>query len=744
MAMIEKILNIQNVGRFCHFCGKSDELTFKRNTFIFGKNTHGKSTLVSILRSASDFEPDFIVGRKTFDKDTAQNVVIKSGSLQTVFNGTEWDRYLFDIKIFDSRYISENIYSEDYFVDGTVKQDKIVNIILGSEGRQLEIKYDEAKEKLEKNSGRKREITNQYNKSFTPSTIPFDIFRSLPFSSSTNDELSRISAEIEAIKNQQTIKTILERILSESTLADNIDKNALNKTIEINQKIIEEHIGHNLNKGTGALRFFTDGLSLLKRGESGKDRNCIFCGQIMGKNAEELIAAFNLILSEEYKNLSSAVGKSALFLKDWNIEQKILSAQVELEKYGIKSDFTEIIKKITGSRKSCLSELEKKQEDLNYKISTEIFNPLNESIEETQKYLKSILLKYENPIDINELNDLRKKRDKLDVSKKRNEKIWSDLCEEYKKLEEDFKTNLKPTEERLFEAKKEYAENIFRTYGGSINDILKKLGANYELIDFIAPQNRRDELRIFSITFLENNAVIPIDGQENEYNFKNTLSDSDKRVLAFAFFVSDIKKCDGLENKIVVLDDPMSSLDKDRKIRTVKVIRDDLQNESGNKPGQIIILTHEESFFKFLNEYFKEDKKFLRISYSPTEKNSELIPCDINEEFLKEEHFKRLDGIRHYLEKKIDDIDLADLRIILEHVIERKYYLNIPDEVRDSGGIVGWYTEYKKDEKLKIKINDLLPHLTHHDQSNDIKEEEIEDSDKRSIVDDFLKVLVEI
>ena len=44
-------------------------------------------------------------------------------------------------------------------------------------------------------------------------------------------------------------------------------------------------------------------------------------------------------------------------------------------------------------------------------------------------------------------------------------------------------------------------------------------------------------------------------------NFRNTLSESDKRLLAFAFFVSLLSHDRELDKKVVVFDDPMSSFE---------------------------------------------------------------------------------------------------------------------------------------------------------------------------------------
>ena len=57
-------------------------------------------------------------------------------------------------------------------------------------------------------------------------------------------------------------------------------------------------------------------------------------------------------------------------------------------------------------------------------------------------------------------------------------------------------------------------------------------------------------------------------------HFKNTLSDSEKRTLAFAFFLSQLKNDINLEKKIIILDDPFSSFDENRKEKTIQLFRD--------------------------------------------------------------------------------------------------------------------------------------------------------------------------
>ena len=740
--MIKKILNIQKVGRFNHFCGRCDELSFSKNTFIFGKNTQGKSTFTAILRSLASGNSDFIIGRKTFDTTTDQNVVIKTDDGQKIFNGTIWEGAL-DIKIFDSRFITENIYSDDYLDEN--KQNKIATIILGEKGKTLEKEYIEAKQKLDENSKAKTDITNQYNSTFDKSILEFKSFRKKEEKPSIDNDITKNNANLQAVKNQQNIKNLLENLSSYLSKLDDIDTAKICETLEVKQREIKDHILKNLKKEDGALRFLATGLSFLKEKINGKRRNCVFCGQELVTAEENLINAYTTLFSEAYKNLISVVKNSLLLVRQWKIEQEILETQTELQKLGINLVLGNLLKNISQNKNGIISELEQKQKNLNYIIKLVFLEDLKNLVAKfDNETISPLLEKYSTPIDSGEINSLRKEKQQLEIIKQRYEKFWRTSCDEYKKLEDDFKDNLKPAEEKAFNGKKEYAEKVFADYEKSINTIIEKLGANFRLMDFSVPQHRRGNLKLFSIKFLDSDTIIDIEGKENQYNFKNTLSHSDKRLLAFAFFVVDIQNTENLENTIVVLDDPMSSFDVERKITTIKVLRDDLINSSKQTPNQLIILTHEKNFFIFLNEHFSNEKTFLRIIFSNSENTSKIVPCDIEEDFLKETHLKVLEEFKMYLDGKVGYVNLGEVRKRLEHLINIKYHLEIPSEVKNSGGVVYWYKEEIAKDNIKTKINDLFPSLSHHDQIARIKEEDLEDGDKKDIIKNLLSILKEI
>ena len=77
--------------------------------------------------------------------------------------------------------------------------------------------------------------------------------------------------------------------------------------------------------------------------------------------------------------------------------------------------------------------------------------------------------------------------------------------------------------------------------------------------------------------------------------FSTVLSDGDKRTLAFAFFVARVQSDADIEDKIVVIDDPMTGLDENRKRHAREVLRDIYKSA-----GQLIVLAHDLYFLRDL------------------------------------------------------------------------------------------------------------------------------------------------
>jgi wobble nucleotide-excising tRNase len=750
--MISKILNLKRIGRFFAFgAGQNENLRFKKNTFIIGGNTHGKSTFAAVLRSARSGNPDYILGRKTFGANKSEQeatIELDSGD-KLIYKNEAWNARL-PIAFFDNKYISQNVFEGEKI--STEQQGRIASIILGSDGASLEREYQKAKENCDKNSEEKRKITNQYKLTTEYRQITFEEFKSLNEDKGIGKKIEEATKSINTLKNQALIKTELQGVITkvQALSALSLEKK-LNKTLEIKQDEINEHIDNHLQKKDGALAFFKLGVDFLKS-DGQKDINCPFCSQVLGTGARGLIDSFNAYFSENYRELSGALRQAQQFLETWNVESFVISKMATLEKLGITIDFEKELQNLSEAVVLFKGELTKKV-DLTYKID---FTGLNHACtaakrieEEADKFLK----KFSAPRDIAAEKKLENDLTILKIQKKRFESPYKEICANYLKLDNEFKKELKPKAEAAFKAKVEYAAKIFKEYQASINDVLKKLGADFRLVDLEPNKKRTGSAELFGLEFFgAAHARVGLGDDNASHVFKNTLSDSDKRVLAFAFFVARLRHEEDLSKIIVVLDDPMSSFDIDRKRHTIKLLRDDLKGKNDKGINQLIVLTHEDSFFTLVHKYFPAtETRYLRIAWLEAENTSIFAPCDINEEFLKEDYFKHIEDLKACLtgnDNELEALDLSKMRICLEHVLKRKYYVELEQEIKEGKSTTEFVKKLSElgiyDETDKKEIDDLLLHLSHHDQSNQVKASAMKPKEIRDTIQDFFQVLKKI
>lgn len=730
--MIKKITSIKNVGKFKHFSETDDSISFKENTFIFAKNTQGKSTLTAILKSLATNNPKYILKRKTFNSSD-QNIVIVMDH-NYIFN-TSWNNNYNKIKTFDSEYILENVYSNDLIDEE--KQEKIASIVLGQKGLDLEKVWQDVKVQITDNANRKSEISRIYSSTFNKNTLVFSDFLKLQLQSKIDisTDIKKGKDKLESYSNQEEISSTLEKINNEIDKFS-LDKTELNKTLEMDQEIVNRHFLNHLKTSYGAINFISSGVQIMK------DNKCPFCSQdMLASEPAKLLKAYSILFSQNYKNIKESLRRTLSFLNGWEFEKDTLTFSSKLVDLGLDININTEINNISEQKKKLNEELIKKNEDLTYQINFESMEKIESDLKLLKIEIDKYITVYAKSFKTEDVSLLKLNISKLETQEKRHQKVWKDLCDEYLDLENKYKDDLKPKEEVAFKEKNEYANNILSQYQSAINDILDKLGADFELTSFSIPVNRVDKIKLFSIKFKGYENEISLTDSDLGYSIKNTLSDSDRRLLAFAFFVADIKNTVNLSDYIIVLDDPMSSYDIDRKRFTIKVLRDELLNIHDEKPLQLIILTHEENFFKLLYEYFKENETFLTIKYSKEDDTSKITPCDISDEFLKHDHYKKLDYYKKCLNGNIENIDLSGMRIVLEEVIKINHYLLMDKSIVESGAIINWYKENCGNKEINQKINDIFPHLSHHTQSNDVAETIYSEEDKKGIVKDFINLL---
>jgi wobble nucleotide-excising tRNase len=145
----------------------------------------------------------------------------------------------------------------------------------------------------------------------------------------------------------------------------------------------------------------------------------------------------------------------------------------------------------------------------------------------------------------------------------------------------------------------QYRTTIFPAYQTAINVYLQRFNAGFRLDSMTSANTRGGSACTYSVVI--NNTNVPIGGTPpapGTPSFRNTLSAGDRNTLALAFFFASLDQEPLIASKIVVIDDPMTSLDEHRSLTTVQEVRGLAQ-----RVQQVIVLSHSKAFLCAIWQY---------------------------------------------------------------------------------------------------------------------------------------------
>jgi wobble nucleotide-excising tRNase len=138
----------------------------------------------------------------------------------------------------------------------------------------------------------------------------------------------------------------------------------------------------------------------------------------------------------------------------------------------------------------------------------------------------------------------------------------------------------------------QYRQGIFPAYENVINIYLRRFNAGFRIGTVTAVNTRSGSTCTYNVVI--NDQPVPISGAippTGAPSFRNTLSSGDRNTLALAFFFASLDNDRALANRIVVIDDPITSLDEHRSLTTVQEMR-----HLAERTAQVIVLSHDKPF----------------------------------------------------------------------------------------------------------------------------------------------------
>ncbi|GHR09022.1 hypothetical protein JP0089_09140 [Helicobacter pylori] len=400
--------------------------------------------------------------------------------------------------------------------------------------------------------------------------------------------------EMELPKDYQTIKDKLESLFS-----FDMDKEAGQVSEEIKEHMSK--VGR---------EFIEKGIELQKKMP---DNACPFCTQEITNNIIQVYTSyFNKRIEQFNQDSLEISGTLKKILEQWNIKE-ILQSFERFEPFMKKDSSTN-----KESLKNALEQIKVLLEKLQKEVDKKWGVKNKEKFQETDKKLLENYEKFQKCVDETR-NILKQKKEQ----KEKLEKLKTELKEaRIKKAKHDSYDWQKSKEEA--ERKLSVLNCRHERLNRLLEKINKKLKGLYDQkrpdIETINNYLKALNLPKYSLD-KDYRIVLNSDALENS-EAKIILSDGEKTTLAFAYFLARLKlfyKKEDLKNLVVVIDDPISSLDEQRIYNTTCLVakinqelaREKLSNEE-NKV-QVFVLTHNHTFMARLINMIGKHARYLQL-----------------------------------------------------------------------------------------------------------------------------------
>lgn len=685
--MIKKIEEIKKLGIFDSYQWKCSK-DFSRHNICFGFNGSGKSTisnLFNLIASNGIFtqeqKDELFKDLKTTENESS--VKFKSDLTYPVKPNQDNKK----IYVFNSNFIANHVYdgtvgkmtkfnvTETVLEDPTIKQ---INADIDTKTKEKENKEADNKEIEDKFKELKTAYNLVYREHFpnrqlrSGNTIP----AITELTSNTKEEiessiaqkiaeykLSEKQAELESdileISKLEFKKIEIDLVELSSLLEQSAKENAtdnLKDKIQLYQKEIGEEKSNKIEP------WFELGESLLIISKEKDQSICPLCKTDLSNTIDLLVDEFAdyfdksyLDFIEKIKVQKERIDSTILSLKTTQTNSAAIQTYGNKYSKFIEIKFPEIDKvEIETDLKKALTSIIEKQSNSSKKIIIEI-EPIQKLIDTYNENIDKL-----NSFKNNAVTDLRNQKidpTKIDgqIRALYTQLIYKDLngTEEENRIENfhtatsaisDIVTSISELTDQKIQRLKE-----LKMEAKKVGEYLEKLGITHFTIDLREGEE-------------QNNILIKYKGfDETKKRLRNTLSEGEKTALAFAYFMSKVST--EVTNKgqtIIVIDDPISSLDDNRLYSTAFLIHEEFKDYK-----QLFVLSHNMLFLKYLNPFFKSKNEKATFLISKGEIDD--LPATL--ENFQSPYFYMLENIINFRDKA--EPDYEDARKYLPNFVRR-------------------------------------------------------------------------
>jgi wobble nucleotide-excising tRNase len=611
--MISRVQLVRNIGQF-DSVDAGAAIALNRYVLVYAENGRGKTTLTAILRSLATGDPVPISERRRLAALNPPHVVLECsvGQGPAVFENGNWNRTFPSMTIFDDRFVNENVYSGLSVEPG--HRQKLHELVLGSQGVTLNRRLQELVQRIEEHNVDLRTRAAAIPRTIM-GTLSVDEFCQLPALEEIEGQIQQAERSFAAAQEQDSVRSTPG---FDPFVLPTFDIAAITRTLERDIPTLDEAAAarvqtHFRELGREGESWVADGMQRIVHTDTGNDI-CPFCTQDLAQST--IIRHYRAYFGQEYAELKQLISEALTEMNQLHprelparFERAVRLATGRRQFWSrfcdvpeVAQDTEPLMREWQASRDGVIAVLEAKQRaplermEIPEGVQTAIerFTTRRATVETLNERLQdanSVIGTVKEQAAAGNSEVIAANLARLRATRARHSEEVSALCEEYLMA-----SAAKATTEQLRDQAKDeleqYRTTIFPRYQNAINECLIRFNAGFRIGSVTPVDTRGGPTCNYEVVI--NNIPIPVAGGiagPGEPAFRNTLSSGDRNTLALAFFLSSLDQDPWLADKLVVIDDPITSLDEHRSLITVQELR-----RLGQRVSQLIILSHDKTF----------------------------------------------------------------------------------------------------------------------------------------------------
>ena len=710
--MLKRIKLIQGVGTFSQSRASGIELT--KVTVIYAENRNGKSTFCDVIQSLAEDSSEYVMNRQSIPNLLHRPAKIElqfdtiGGNVVSVFENGQWQPKTpscSKLYVFDQSFIHRNVFTGQRLE--RPNSENMTSFILGESNTALFENLAEMNVNLREERRLLSTIEGQFAphglgniQGYTNSVLPVEtkaqLEEQIVADINSKQQITTTIQNIDKIKQRASLGAVGTQVDFSTTCSpiNTLLASSLGNVHQGSLVILQEHMTKHVNDSAAFKGWANQGIAQIKD-------DCPFCGQVLGADAENLIAAYQQAFNAEFDRFNSQTRQALNGLRQpfkipstrESLNQQHQGNKQRIELYSEPQiadhlESTPLIALLDQKFAVILASYD--VVSLSCQQTTELWNPILEKkfatpyeqieqinfddlLRNTIVYNQSIyeywlIVEQINTIfdtfksslseaQLNtELTNISEQHERIKNALKRIE--LEPLCIQYK-----YKLETITIREAAYQTRKLQLEqsqtSYLDSYFQAINELFRQLGSSdFEIVKF--PNNRGMQV-IYDLR-------IKFKGEEVSADKINSVfCESDRRALALSIFLAKLTSLSTEEKTkaILVLDDPVTSFDNER----ISLILNKL-HELNNEVKQLIITTHYKSMAASVTRKFRSCAKALKICKGAN--TSEIVEITLHE-MMATDHDLAFDKIMAFNNREIQGDILRLLRPFFEEEIRRRF-----------------------------------------------------------------------